>query len=75
VFEQAGFDEFSLPEEAIADLSSEDRLAYAARLLQSLALHYGVSDYGGRRLGEASEESPAALLRGLNDIQWTPMLP
>jgi hypothetical protein len=51
-------------------MSSEEKLAYVARLLRSLALSYGVSaEFGGGRgelVGEAHEQSPAALLRGLN---------
>jgi len=69
--EEPDFDEFSLRAQTIAELSCEDRLAYVARLLQSLALHYGVSGFGAQQLGEA-DSSPAALLRGLNDILWMP---
>lgn len=74
--EAKGCDEFSVPVDTIEELSSEERLAYVARLLRSLALSYGVSaEFGGARsglVGEASKPSPAALLRGLNDIVWMP---
>jgi hypothetical protein len=57
-------------------MSPEDIGAYVARLLRSLALSYGVSaefgDDRGGLVGEAHEQSPAALLRGLNDILWLP---
>jgi hypothetical protein len=72
--EAEGFDEFSLPVTVIEELSSEERLAYSARLLRSLALSYGVSaEFGGAEnglVGEADLDSPAGLLRGLNDIVW-----
>lgn len=75
--EQAGFDEFNLPRNLIEEMPLDERLAYVARLLRSLALDYGVSaEFGGGRgglVGEAQTTSPAALLRGLNDIAWMPM--
>jgi hypothetical protein len=71
--EQGRYDEFSLPTEVVAGLPCEDRLAYVARLLQSLALSYGVDGYGASPVNEASEGTPAALLRGLNDITLTPI--
>jgi len=73
--EDNGFgDEFSLTPRQLRDLSPEWRLAYVARLLRSLALSYGVStEFGGSSLvGEASGATPAAIVRGLNDISWMP---
>jgi hypothetical protein len=77
--EAQGFDEFSLPSGTVDAMSSEDKSAYVARLLRSLALSYGVhAEFGGKEggglAGEAYELSPAALLRGLNDILWLPMV-
>jgi hypothetical protein len=75
-FEADGYDEFSLQADTVEEMSPEERLCYVARLLRSLALHYGVSaEFGGARtglVGEASATSPAALLRGLNDLSWLP---
>jgi hypothetical protein len=76
-FEDDGNDEFTLPREVIRDMPPEERLAYVARLLRSFALDYGVGyEFGaGRRgglVGETDKSSPAALLRGLNDILWMP---
>jgi hypothetical protein len=55
----------------------DEKLAYLARLLRSLALAYGVSaEFGDGRGGlacQAHTTSPAALLRSLNDITWIPM--
>jgi hypothetical protein len=76
--EGRGFNEFDMPPGAVEAMSDEDKLAYLARLLRSLALSYGVSaGFGAGRgglVGEAHEPSPAALLRGLNDILWLPTL-
>jgi hypothetical protein len=76
-FEEAGFDEFNLPRSLIEQMPLDEKLPYVARLLRSLALHYGVSaEFGGGRgglVGQAHTTSPAALLRGLNDIAWMPM--
>ena len=72
--ESFGFaDEFSLTPETVAELSPEWRLAYAARLLRSLALSYGMStefDLPASSLlgSENSEGTLAALVRGLNEI-------
>lgn len=75
-FEDDGYSEFTLPREVIRDMPLDEKLAYVARLLRSLALSYGVSFEVGRArpgaVGEADETSPAALLRGLNDILWLP---
>ena len=78
--EEHGWDEFSLPEEAIEAMSVEERLAYVAGLLRTMAGLYGVStDYGARRgerpmlVGEHIPNSPAGLLRGLNDILAFPV--
>ena len=60
-------------------MPAEEKAAYVARLVQSLALAYGVSyDGGSRRYRErAGEEptAPAALLRGLNDLLHLPTGP
>lgn len=76
-FEEAGYDEFTLPRTLIDDMPIEEKLAYVARLLRSLALAYGAYyDFGVLRraslVGEADKSSPATLLRGLNDILWMP---
>jgi hypothetical protein len=67
-------DEFSLTPSQVQELSPDWRLAYVARLLRSLALSYGVSaEFGGGALvGETRMATPAAILRGLNDISWLP---
>jgi hypothetical protein len=74
--EARGCDEFSLPDAVLEAMPTDEKLAYVARLLRSLALQYGVSaEFGGARtglVGEAHEVSPAALLRGLNDLLWMP---
>jgi hypothetical protein len=43
--EARGYDEFSLPEAFLQAMRTEEKLAYVARLLRSLALQYGVSAY------------------------------
>lgn len=67
-------DEFSLAPEQVAELDDEWRLAYVARLLVSMAFSYGVGTgvYHAKRPITLIENnhSPAALLRGLNDILW-----
>jgi hypothetical protein len=67
-------DEFSLTPSQVRELPSKWRLAYVARLLRNLALSYGVStEFGGGPLvGADYPATPAAILRGLNDISWTP---
>jgi hypothetical protein len=76
--EAEGYDEFSVPAAMVNELTSEEKLIYVARMLRTLALSYGVSaEFGGGRtglVGEASAKSPAWVLRGLNDIQMTPLL-
>ena len=69
-------DEFSLSHEQVQDLSPEERLAYVARLVRSLALNYGVNaGFGeGPLVGNESAESPAGILRGLNEISWMPLV-
>jgi hypothetical protein len=62
-------DEFDLTADQVAELSDEWRLAYVARLLETLALAYGVNP----DTFENKESCPAALLRGLNDLLWMPM--
>jgi hypothetical protein len=64
-------DEFPVPAAQVEEMSDADKIAYLARLLRSLALQYGVTG----RLGEADDNSPAALLRGLLDISWMPCAP
>jgi hypothetical protein len=64
-FEQAGFDEFTLPPGLIEDMTTDQRLAYVARLLTSLTFAYaGACDPEG----EVDDGSPAALLRGLDAL-------
>ena len=69
-------DELNLPARRIADFTLAEKRCYVAGLLRTLAISYGVSaEYGGARtglVGEECEGSPAALLRGLNDISWLP---
>jgi hypothetical protein len=65
------YDEYLLTPSDVHDLSEEWRLAYVARLVKSLALMYGGCD--DPLAGEAAPETPAGILRGLNDISWTPM--
>jgi hypothetical protein len=78
--ERDGYNEFCLPPDTVEAFafSDEDKLAYIARLLRSLALSYGVgTEFGAGRdglVGEAAKPSPAALLRGLNDILWLPVV-
>jgi hypothetical protein len=71
-----GWDEFTLPDENINGLSCEEKLAYVARLLRTLAMMYGVTtDYIFTEASLVAGEdpnSPAAILRGLNDITWMP---
>jgi hypothetical protein len=76
--EDAGYDEFSAPADLVAKMSDEEKRAYVAGLLRALALAYGVNtelglwSQGLPIIGEESPGSPAALLRGLNDISWLP---
>jgi hypothetical protein len=74
--EAYGYDEFTVPAERIEHMSADEKFAYIARLLRTLAISYGVSaEFGGAQtglVGEADESSPAALIRGLNDISWMP---
>jgi hypothetical protein len=65
-FEQRFGDEFSLSDAQVEGLSDEDRRAYVARLIETLALMYGL--WFGRGRGESGEvqaNSPAGLLHGL----------
>ena len=74
LYEQEGWSEFDLPTEVVEALRPHQKLAYVARLLRSLAMAYGVSvDYGRLPhvvVGQDDRNSPATLLRGLNDILW-----
>jgi hypothetical protein len=67
-------DEFALTPDQVRNLSPEWQLAYVSSLLRTLALSYGVSAGlgGGPLVGEADTNTPAILLRGLNDISWMP---
>jgi hypothetical protein len=66
------WDEYSVPEEAIDEMSDELRLAYVGRLARSLALRYGIG------LGDppdtliADDSSPAEILRAINDVICLP---
>jgi hypothetical protein len=69
--------EFVVPADVVAEMTDADKLAYVARLLRTLAHAYGVNtEFGLWRdptiPGQAWDGSPAALLRGLNDISWVP---
>jgi hypothetical protein len=69
--DKRGFhDEYLLGADDVRDLSEEWQLAYIARLVQNLALMYGSGDTSDA--GEPARDTPAGLLRGLNDISWTP---
>jgi len=63
-------DEFSVLSEAVEAMTPERRLAYVARLIATVALCYGVeARFGhGPLVGDEDHHSPAALMRGLNDI-------
>jgi hypothetical protein len=67
---EGGWDEFTLPDENTNELSCNEKLAYVARLLRSLAMSYGVTtDYISADRSLVADEdphSPAAILRGLN---------
>jgi hypothetical protein len=69
-FEQRFGDEFSLSDAQVVELSDEERFAYVARLVRSLALRYGLGLDGalGGLTGEAYPHSPAALLHGLDKL-------
>jgi hypothetical protein len=71
-----GWSEYTLPADIIEAMEPEEKLAYVARLLRSLAIMYGVSaDIRPKPhvlVGEHDDNSPAALTRGLNDISWLP---
>lgn len=76
--EEAGYDEVSAPADLVAEMSDAERRAYVAGLLRALALAYGVNTELGQWtngkpiVGEETPGTPAALLRGLNDISWLP---
>jgi hypothetical protein len=73
----AGFSsELSVDAYDVAQMSPDWRLAYVARLLRTVALAYGVgTEFGGKQLvGEEVANSPAGLLRGLNDISTFPVI-
>jgi hypothetical protein len=64
-----GFDECSVPAARIANMTAEDRLAWVARLVYTVAVAYGI----GRSPLIAWGSSPAALVRGVNDIDVMPL--
>jgi hypothetical protein len=72
-FEADGFDEpdFSLPADAIEEMSREQRLAYVAGLLRELALYYGLHQCGSG----SDRTSPARLWRSLPSAVNAPALP
>jgi hypothetical protein len=74
--EGQGGDEFSLSPPLTANFSDELRLAYAARLAVSYAVHYGHDPrFGGEGCcSRADGSSPAAVLHGLRDILEGPEL-
>jgi len=57
-------DEFSVSEDAVARMSDREKLAYLARLVRTVKLRYGLH----KNPLDTASNSPAALLRGLNDI-------
>lgn len=68
------WDECSMPEAAIDEMSDELRLAYVGRLARSLALRYGI---GLGALGDAltaSASSPGGVLRAINDAISLPTI-
>jgi hypothetical protein len=70
-------DEFSVTVDELEELPDEWKLALVARLLRTFAMMYGVStDYvaGETNVGQETANTPAALLRGLNDIVQLPLL-
>jgi hypothetical protein len=64
-------DEFSVTPDELEEMTDEWKLALVARLLRTVAMMYGVTtDYvpGQPNVGQEDWYTPAALLRGLNDI-------
>lgn len=61
-------DEFSVPAEDVEEMGPEMRLAYVGRLLRSFGLRYGLGLGAPEDVLEADRESPAAVLRRINDI-------
>ena len=72
VWERWGGDEFYVPAEVVAAFEPEERLIYVARLLETLALAYGVSlnSHGAGLNPLGYGPTPAGLLRALNDESW-----
>lgn len=68
------WDEFSVPEEAVAAMSAEHRLAYVGQLVHSLVLRYGLGHGTAADTLVADPWSPADLLRELNDIICLPVM-
>lgn len=71
VWERWGGDEFYVPAEVVAAFEPEQRLAYVARLLETLTIAYGVAltHEPGLNFFDRTP-SPARLLRALNDESW-----
>jgi hypothetical protein len=68
-----GWGECEIPPQVVAGFDQGERLAYVARLVRTLAMMYGVSCDAAGPPGEQAvlvdPHSPAALLRGLNNIR------
>jgi hypothetical protein len=69
--------EFDIPVEYAKTLSTEDRFALVARLIRSLAMHYGArTDYAlppeliNEHLGETEPNSPAYVLQELDNLAF-----
>jgi hypothetical protein len=66
-----GWNEFSVPATHVDQFTSEEKLAYVARLLRSLALAYGVStdplEAHGARFKQHQQFRPPSLHLGEND--------
>ncbi len=70
-------DEFSVSVDQLDAMTDQWKLALVARLLRTVAIMYGVStDYVADQpnVGQEATGTPAALLRGLNDIVCLPTL-
>ena len=74
--EQRFGDEFSLTAQQVADLDPELRLAYASRLIRTLALYWGVpTEFSSSALGAPADAStcPGSLMRKLIAIAGSPV--
>ena len=67
-------DVFDVPGDVVQHLVPVARMAYVARVMRSLAFAYGglaSGEQGTQAISPMTHDhSPAALLRGLNDIVW-----